>query len=258
MILLVPGSATSIVLTPSDFVGVTLVGGGPGDAELVTVAGLKALYAADVVVTDRLAPRDLLSDLAPTVELIDVAKVPRSRFTAQEDINALLVDRARSGKRVVRLKGGDAYVFGRGYEEFLALNEAGIPVRVVPGLSSSISVPALAGIPVTHRGVVHEFTVVSGHLPPGHHDSLVNWTALARMTGTLVLLMAVENAGAIADTLLAGGRPADLPAAVICDGSLPTERVVHTVLGDLSEAIVRENVQPPAVIVIGRISALDE
>jgi uroporphyrin-III C-methyltransferase/precorrin-2 dehydrogenase/sirohydrochlorin ferrochelatase len=239
-------SATSISLEPSRFVGVTLVGGGPGDADLITVAGIKALLGADVVVTDRLAPRELLSNLAADVELIDVAKVPRARFTAQEDINALLVDRARAGKAVVRLKGGDNYVFGRGYEEVIALQEADVPVRVIPGLSSSIAVPALAGVPVTHRGVVHEFTVVSGHLPPNHPDSLVNWSALAALQGTIVLLMAVQNAGAIAEALTAGGRETNEPAAVIADGTLPTERVVRTTLGQLADVIAADDIRPPA------------
>ena len=151
----------ALCLDPASSAGVTLVGAGPGDPDLITIAGLKALLGADVVVTDRLVSHELLARLAPDVELIDVAKFPRSRFTAQEDINAFLLDRARAGKRVVRLKGGDSHVFGRGFEEVLHLQQAGVPVRVIPGLSSSISVPALAGIPVTHRGVVHDFTVVS-------------------------------------------------------------------------------------------------
>lgn len=249
-------SSMSITLQPADFAGVTLVGGGPGAADLITVAGLKALLAAEVVVTDRLAPRDLLRELAPSVELIDVAKVPRSRFTAQEDINALLIDRAQAGKRVVRLKGGDNYVFGRGFEEVLALQEAGIAVRVIPGLSSTIAVPALAGVPVTHRGVVHDFTVASGHLPPGHPDSLVDWSALGRLRGTIVLAMAVENAAAIAATLIEGGRAEGLAVAVISDGSLPTERVVSTTLGKLADVIETESIRPPAVIVIGEVAAL--
>lgn len=147
-------------------------------------------------------------------------------------------------------------MFGRGFEELLALQEAGIPVRVIPGLSSSISVPALAGIPVTHRGVVHEFTVVSGHLPPGHSGSLVDWAGLARMRGTLVLLMAVENAGAIAAALMNGGRSAVTPAAVICDGSLPTERTITTSLGGLASDIAGQNIEPPAIIVIGDVVTL--
>lgn len=245
-----------ITVAADEFSGVTLVGGGPGDADLITVAGLKALLSADVVVTDRLAPRDLLAGLGPQIELIDVAKVPRSRSTAQSDINALLIDRAAAGKRVVRLKGGDNFVFGRGFEEVLALQEAGIPVRVIPGLSSSIAVPALAGVPVTHRGVVHDFTVVSGHVPPGHPAGLVDWTALARMSGTLVLLMAVENAAAIADRLIAEGRPGQQPVAVISDGSLPTERSLRTTLAGLGAALETEAVQPPAIIVVGDVVGL--
>lgn len=241
-------------IDPAQFPSVTLVGGGPGDPELITVAGLKALLAADVVVTDRLAPRELLTDLAPTVELVDVSKVPRGRSTPQEDINALLIDRARAGKKVVRLKGGDNYVFGRGFEEVLALHQAGIPVRVIPGLSSALAVPALAGIPVTHRGVVQEFTVVSGHLPPGHPDSLVDWNALAALNGTIVLLMSVQNAGVIADTLVGGGRSRDQAVAVIANGSLPAERVVHTSLGQLGKVVEEQDIRPPAIIVIGDVA----
>src|SRR6478609_6237929 len=191
--------------------GVVLVGGGPGDPELISVAGRKALMEADVVVADRLAPRELLGELPADVELIDVAKLPRGRSAQQEEINRILVDRYRAGKCVVRFKGGDNFVFGRGYEEVLACRAAGVPVTVIPGLSSSVSVPAVAGIPVTHRGVTHEFTVVSGHLPPGHPDSLVDWSAVARLRGTFVLMMAVENAGAIADALRHHGRDSGTP-----------------------------------------------
>src|SRR5207342_3017146 len=174
--------------------GVTLVGGGPGDPELMSIAGRRALMEADVVVADRLAPRELLGELPSTTELVDVAKIPRGRFTAQEAINELIVSRAQAGKRVVRFKGGDSFVFGRGFEEVLACREAGVPVTVIPGLTSPVAVPALAGIPVTHRGVAHDFTVLSGHLPPEHAGSLVDWQAVARLTGTLLLMMAVENA----------------------------------------------------------------
>ncbi len=235
---------------------VTLVGGGPGDSELITVAGLKALMAADVVVADHLAPRELIADLPPHVEVIDVSKHPRGRSAAQEQINEVLIDRARAGKRVVRLKGGDGYVFGRGFEEVLALREAGIAVRVIPGLTSPIAVPALAGIPITHRGVVHEFTVVSGHIRPDHPSSLTNWTALAQMRGTLVLLMAVENAGAIAAALVEGGRVPNSPAAIICDGSLPTERTIKSTLGQIGADVAAEGVRPPAIFVIGDVAAL--
>lgn len=233
--------------------GVTLVGGGPGDPDLVTVAGRKALMEADVVVADRLAPRELLSDLPADVELIDVAKLPRGRSAQQEEINRVIVERALAGKAVARFKGGDNFVFGRGYEEIIACREAGIPVRVIPGLTSPVAVPGLAGIPVTHRGVTHEFTVISGHVPPGHPASLTNWSAVAALTGTLVLMMAVENAPAIAAALLDGGRHPDTPVAVVCDGSMPTERTVLSTLGDLPADLVAHDVRPPAIIVVGEV-----
>jgi uroporphyrin-III C-methyltransferase/precorrin-2 dehydrogenase/sirohydrochlorin ferrochelatase len=233
--------------------GVVLVGGGPGDPELVTVAARHALASADVVVADRLAPRDLLDELGPDVELVDVAKLPRGRSAQQAYINALIVDRAKAGKRVVRFKGGDSFVFGRGFEEVEACVAADVPVTVVPGLSSAIAVPARAGIPLTHRGVAHEFTVVSGHLPPGHADSLVTWDALARLRGTLVLLMAVDNAPAIAEALVAGGRPAGTPVAVLVDGTLPGERATYSTLGGLAAALERDGVRPPAIIVVGDV-----
>lgn len=245
-------SESAIAKTP----GVTLVGGGPGDPDLVTIAARNAILSADVVVADRLAPRELLADLAPDVELIDVAKLPRGRYASQEFINEVIVDRAKAGKRVVRFKGGDNFVFGRGYEEIQACNAAGVPVTIIPGLSSSISVPARAGIPVTHRGVTHEFTVISGHIPPGHPDSLVNWSAVAQMQGTVVLLMAVENGPAIAAALVAGGRSADTPVAVVMDGTMPDERVVLSTLGTLAADIAAEGVTPPAIIVVGEVVAV--
>lgn len=232
--------------------GVVLVGGGPGDPELISVAGRKALMEADLVVADRLAPRELLGDLPANVELVDVAKLPRGRSAQQEEINRIIVEGALAGKRVVRFKGGDNFVFGRGFEEVLACREAGVPVTVIPGLSSSVAVPAIAGIPVTHRGITHEFTVVSGHLPPGHPESLVNWSAVAQLTGTVVLMMAVENAPAIATALMKGGRPGRTPIAIISDGTMPEERMTITTLASL--AYGQENhVRPPAIIVIGEV-----
>ena len=161
---------------------VALVGGGPGDPELITVRGRRLLAQADVVVADRLAPPELLAELAPHVEMIDASKIPYGRAMAQDAINDVLVDRAKAGKFVVRLKGGDPFVFARGYEEVIACAEAGIPVTVVPGVTSAIAVPASAGVPVTHRGVTHEFVVVSGHVAPDHPESLVNWNALAALS----------------------------------------------------------------------------
>ncbi|HEU5036332.1 MAG TPA: uroporphyrinogen-III C-methyltransferase [Nocardioides sp.] len=236
--------------------GVVLVGGGPGDPELMTVAGRKALVEADVVVADRLAPREVLGELPAHVELIDVSKLPRGRSALQEEINRVIVARALEGKRVVRFKGGDNFVFGRGYEEVLACREAGVPVTVVPGLTSPVAVPGVAGIPLTHRGVAHEFTVVSGHLPPGHTDSQVNWDALGSMSGTVVLMMAVENAPAIATALVAAGRPPSTPVAVVCEGTMPGERTVLATLDTLAERLTVEAVRPPAIIVVGDVVAV--
>ncbi|MDX3004923.1 uroporphyrinogen-III C-methyltransferase [Kribbella solani] len=233
--------------------GVYLVGGGPGDPDLITVRGRRLLAEADVVVADRLAPQQLLDELHPDVELYDAAKLPRGRAAQQEEINRILVERGREGKVVVRLKGGDPYVFGRGFEEALACAAAGVPWTVVPGITSSISVPAVSGIPVTHRGVTHEFTVVSGHIPPSHPDSLINWDALAQLHGTLVLLMAVQNLPAIAARLIEAGRPADTPAAAIADGTLPGQRMVTSDLAGIAEAMTEAGVGAPAIVVIGNV-----
>ncbi|TCC49247.1 uroporphyrinogen-III C-methyltransferase [Kribbella pittospori] len=233
--------------------GVYLVGGGPGDPDLITVRGRRLLAEADVVVADRLAPQQLLDELHPDVELFDAAKLPRGRAAQQEEINRILVDRGKQGKVVVRLKGGDPYVFGRGFEEALACAEAGVAWTVVPGITSSISVPAVSGIPVTHRGVTHEFTVVSGHIPPSHPDSLINWDALAQLSGTLVLLMAVENLPAITERLIASGRPADTPAAAIADGTLPGQRMVTSDLAGIAATMAEAGVGAPAIVVIGNV-----
>ncbi|WP_039936899.1 MULTISPECIES: uroporphyrinogen-III C-methyltransferase [Streptomyces] len=235
---------------------VALVGGGPGDPDLITVRGRRLLAEADVVVADRLGPRDLLDELPPHVEVIDAAKIPYGRFMAQEAINNALIEHAKAGKSVVRLKGGDPFVFGRGMEEAEALAEAGIPCTVVPGISSSISVPASAGIPVTHRGVAHEFTVVSGHVAPDDPRSLVDWSALASLRGTLVLLMAVEKIGAIAAALIQHGRSADTPVAVIQEGTTAAQRRVDATLATVGDTVTAEGVRPPAVIVIGEVVAV--
>jgi uroporphyrin-III C-methyltransferase/precorrin-2 dehydrogenase/sirohydrochlorin ferrochelatase len=233
--------------------GVTLVGGGPGHPDLISVAGRKALMEADVVVADRLAPRDLLGDLPATTEVVDVAKLPRGSAARQDEINRLIVDRALAGQRVARFKGGDSFVFGRGFEEIEACRDAGVAVHVIPGLSSPLAVPALAGIPVTHRAVAHDFTVVSGHLPPGHPGSLVDWEAVGRLRGTLLLMMAVENAAPIGDALVAAGRDAATPVAIVCDGSMPGERTVLTTLGEIADDLDRHGVRPPAIIVVGEV-----
>src|SRR4051794_9040690 len=235
--------------------GGALVGGGAGGPGVVTVRGRRLLARADVVVADRLAPQELLAELGPHVEVIDAAKIPYGRAMAQEAINGVLIERAKAGKFVVRLKGGDPFVFGRGYEELIACAEAGIPVTVVPGVTSAIAVPALTGVPVTHRSVTHEFVVVSGHLSPDHPESLVNWNALAAMTGTIVLLMAVERIELFAKALLDGGRPADTPVLVVQHGTTTAQRTLRATLEDAPERIRSEGVRPPAIIVIGAVAA---
>lgn len=235
--------------------GVALVGGGPGDPELITVRGRRLLAHADVVVADRLAPPELLAELPPHVEVIDAAKIPYGRAMAQDAINTVMIERARAGKFVVRLKGGDPFVFARGYEEVLACAEAGIPVTVVPGVTSAIAVPALAGVPVTHRATNHEFVVVSGHLAPDHPESLVNWNALAAMSGTIVLLMAVERIELFADALLKGGRPADTPVLVVQHGTTADQQTLRATLADTPEKVRAEGIRPPAIIVIGPVAA---
>ncbi|QCX75315.1 Siroheme synthase [Streptomyces sp. YIM 121038] len=235
---------------------VSLVGGGPGDPDLITVRGRRLLAEADVVIADRLGPRDLLAELPPHVEVIDAAKIPYGRFMAQEAINNALIEHAKQGRTVVRLKGGDPYVFGRGMEELQALAAAGIPCTVVPGISSSISVPSAAGIPVTHRGVAHEFTVVSGHVAPDDERSLVDWPALAKLRGTLVILMGVDKIGKIAEALTAHGKPADTPVALIQEGTTAAQRRVDATLATVADAVRTHEVKPPAVIVVGDVVAV--
>jgi len=234
---------------------VTLVGGGPGDPGLLTLRGSQALADADVVVVDRLAPLAVLDGLREGVEIVDVSKIPRGRFTPQEEINDILVSRARDGHVVVRLKGGDSFVFGRGLEEVIACTEAGVAVEVVPGVSSAIAVPELAGIPLTHRGVTQGFTVVSGHAAPDDPRSTLDWEALARTGTTLVVLMGVEALVSIAAALVKAGSNVDTPLACVMDGGLPSQKVVRstlaTVIGSGSPAELRS----PAVIVIGAVAA---
>ncbi|MFI0927302.1 uroporphyrinogen-III C-methyltransferase [Streptomyces sp. NPDC021012] len=232
---------------------VALVGGGPGDPDLITVRGRRLLAEADVVIADRLGPRDLLDELPPHVEVIDAAKIPYGRFMAQEAINNALIEHAKAGKSVVRLKGGDPFVFGRGMEEAQALAAEGIACTVVPGISSSISVPGAAGIPVTHRGVAHEFTVVSGHVAPDDPRSLVDWASLAKLTGTLVILMGVDKIGKIAEALIAHGKSPDTPLALVQEGTTAAQRRVDATLATVAETVKAQEVRPPAVIVIGDV-----
>ncbi|MGO4956494.1 uroporphyrinogen-III C-methyltransferase [Luteococcus sp. Sow4_B9] len=233
---------------------VTLVGGGPGDPGLLTVAGLRALEQADVVLVDHLAPQESLAHCRPDCEQIWVGKLPRGEFVPQERINELLVEHARAGRRVVRFKGGDNFVFGRGGEEWQACAQAGIAVRVIPGVTSSVAAPALAGIPVTHRSLVQGFTVVSGHVPPGDERSQLDWSALARTRTTLVVLMGVKYLPEITRELRAAGMAADTPVAVIAQAGHPQMRQVRGPLDQIAE--LAQDVRPPAVTVIGEVAGL--
>ena len=233
--------------------GVALVGGGPGDPGLITVRGRQLLAEADVVITDRLAPRSLLDELPPDVEIIDAAKIPYGRAMAQEAINEALVAHARAGRFVVRLKGGDPFVFGRGAEEMLVCLRADVPVTVVPGVSSAIGVPTAAGVPVTHRGTAQEFHVVSVHVPPGDMRSTVDWELLGHAAGTLVLLMAVDRLGAVAEALMRYKRAASTPVSVIADGTMPTQRTIYSTLEKVERRVAEEGIRPPAVVVVGEV-----
>lgn len=233
---------------------VILVGGGPGDPDLLTLRGYRALLDADVVVTDRLGPTGLLDVLPTEIEVIDVGKAPHGGHAAeQQAINELIVERARAGQTVVRLKGGDPFVFGRGSEEVDACLAAGVVVDVVPGLTSSVAAATLAGIPLTERGTTQHFTVVSGHVPPGDERSSVDWALVAASDGTLVLLMAVANLRSIAEALINGGRKPGTPVAIIENASLPQQRVVTATLAAAADVATSHQIVPPAVVVIGDV-----
>jgi uroporphyrin-III C-methyltransferase len=200
----------------------------------------------------------MLDELAPGVEVVDVGKVPRGPGARQGDINRILVERAGAGQFVVRLKGGDPFIFGRGGEELLACVEAGIECTVVPGVSSAVAVPELAGIPLTHRGVAQEFVVASGHLPPGHPGSSVDWKRLGASDATLVLLMAVDNLPHISAALLDHGRDPRTPVACIQEGAMPGERVLTSELASVAEVAQKAGLAAPAVVVVGTVVGLRE
>jgi uroporphyrin-III C-methyltransferase len=229
---------------------ISLVGAGPGDPELLTVRGLHRLQRADVVVHDALVGTGVLALARPDAELLDVGKRPGAPVP-QELINELLVQLGRSGREIVRLKGGDPFVFGRGGEEALALTRAGLEFEVVPGVSSVIAAPAAAGIPVTHRGISASFTVVTGHRQRG--ETAVNWHALAQAGGTIVVLMGVAQRGSIAAALMEGGLAADTPVAAIRHATSAEQHVVRCALSELADVVV----ESPATIVIGAVAAFD-
>nr|WP_274709608.1 uroporphyrinogen-III C-methyltransferase [Corynebacterium sp. c6VSa_13] len=237
---------------------VTLVGGGPGAWDLMTVRALRALESAEVILADHLGPGSQLEqcvDLSDKL-VIDVSKMPYGKQVSQERINELLIEHARAGRRVVRLKGGDPFVFGRGFEEWVACAAAGVECHVVPGVTSAVAVPGLAQVPVTQRGVVHAFTVVSGHVPPGDPRSKVDWAALAASGATLAIIMGVRHIAAIADTLIAAGLDPDMPAAAIQDGSLSQQRMVRSTVARVAADMREAELGSPAVIVIGEVAGL--
>ena len=231
---------------------VTLVGGGPGRTSLLTLEACAALRQADVVLFDRLAPTDDLDELAAGAELLDVGKTPYHHPMSQSAISAELVTRARRGQSVVRLKGGDPFVFGRGGEEMLACIEAGVPVRIVPGVSSALSVPGACGIPVTHRAVSRSFTVISGHTPPEPHEL----EALVRLGGTIVVLMGIGSLPQTLAGLSRAGLSAGTPAAVIERGFSAEQRSTMTTVGELAGEVRRLGITSPAVVVIGSVVAV--
>ncbi len=232
---------------------VYLVGSGPGDPGLLTRRGEELLRAADVVVYDRLAPIALLELARPDAELVDVGKAPGNAAMSQAEINALLVARGAQGREVVRLKGGDPFVFGRGGEEAEACIAAGVPFEVVPGITSAIAAAAYAGIPVTHRRVSTSFTVVTGHEDPTKGGTDTDWDALAKTGGTLVVLMGAGRIGEIAKALIAGGRDAHTPVAAVRYGTRPDQRTVRATLGTVAAA----GVESPSAIIVGDVAGLD-
>ncbi|HEU0130545.1 MAG TPA: uroporphyrinogen-III C-methyltransferase [Mycobacteriales bacterium] len=237
---------------------VALVGAGPGDPGLLTLRGRELLERADVVVVDRLASPALLAYCRPDAEIVDAGKAPHGEGMTQADINALAVGHAKEGRNVVRLKGGDPFVFGRGGEEAEACVKAKVPWEVVPGVTSAVAVPAYAGIPVTHRGRTQDFAVISGHVDPSAPDSTVDWRALAAGPGTIVLLMGVEKIGKIAAKLIEHGRPGDTPVAMTRWGTTAKQRTVVADLNTIEEAAAAAAMTAPAVTVIGPVVALRE
>ncbi len=237
---------------------VYLVGAGPGDPGLFTIKGLELLRAADVVMYDALANPELLKECKQGAELIDAGKRARDHHLSQWQTNELLVEKAKEGKLVVRLKGGDPFLFGRGAEEAEELRKAGAEVHVVPGVSSSISVPELAGIPVTHRDHASLVTFITGHEKADRETDRIDWKSLVGGHGTLVIMMGLGNAGTISKELIAGGMSPDMPAAVISKGSTPDQKVVVTKVSDLESAIKENAIEPPGIIVVGEVAKMRE
>lgn len=237
---------------------VYLVGAGPGDPGLMTIKGMELLRKADVVMYDALANPDLLRECRPGAELIDAGKRGGDHHLKQWETNELLVKYASEGRTVVRLKGGDPFLFGRGAEEAEELRKAGVEVHVVPGVSSSISVPELAGIPVTHRDHASLVTFVTGHEKDGRSEDRIDWGKLVGGHGTIVVLMGLGNAGNISKRLVEGGMDPATPVAIICSGSTADQRVELTTVEDMEKTVSGENLQPPGIMVIGSVASLRE
>ena len=235
---------------------VYLVGAGPGDPDLITRKALRLLQGADVVMYDRLIPPSLLDETRADSELVDVGKGPTRHRLSQDKINALIIKRALCGLTVVRLKGGDPLVFGRGGEEALVCADHGIPFEIVPGVSSAFAVPAYAGIPLTHRHVSSSFSVIAGHEDPRKRESGVNYRALAQMGGTIVILMGVGRLRAITSALMEHGLDGATPAAIIEWGTLQRQRSIVSDLASIADRAVDAAIQPPAISVIGEVVKL--
>ncbi|MFQ5495053.1 MAG: uroporphyrinogen-III C-methyltransferase [Phycisphaerae bacterium] len=233
---------------------VYLVGAGPGDPELITVSGLEAIRGADVVVHDRLVSRDLVAEARSEAEIIDAGKAPGEHRYAQSWINALLVDRAKKGRLVVRLKGGDPFVFGRGFEELAACREAGVVCVVIPGVSSALAAPAAAGIPVTTRGRVRSVAIITAQVAVESSGPPLNYRALAAMD-TIVILMGRSNLDAVTASLLAAGRDPATPAATIEQATTAGQRVTRATLSTIAQAADRDGLQAPVVTVVGTVAA---
>jgi len=237
---------------------VSLVGAGPGDPGLITRRGLECIQQADCIIYDRLVGERLLQQARPDAELIYAGKTPVRHTLTQEEINALLIEKARTGKAVCRLKGGDPYVFGRGGEEAEALQEAGIPFEVVPGITSAIAVPAYAGIPVTHRAVASSFAVITGHEDPAKEETSIRWEHLSQGVDTLIFLMGVENLPSIVEQLTRYGRSPQTPVALIRWGTRPEQETLVSTLGEVVEKVRAEGFSAPAVTVVGEVVHLRE
>lgn len=237
---------------------VYLVGAGPGDPDLITRKGLRCIQRADAVIYDRLIPIELLDETRPDAELVDAGKQPNKHRLAQDDINAILLDRALKGKTVVRLKGGDPLVFGRGGEEALVCHRYGIDFEIVPGISSSYAVPAYAGIPLTHRHLSSSFTVITGHEDPSKAESDIHYPSLAQIGGTIVILMGVRRLAAITEELIRHGLDGQRPAAIIEWGTTRHQRTLTADVETIAQRAREHHIQPPAITVIGEVAALRE